>query len=537
MPKAHLQQKTDGKTRTVTFPKSEKLTPEPISLPTVVGYNLSEFSLSPLGRKTSHLASRRERYEWITALDDGTERECFFEKSYGDPAPNAYTEDVLLVLTHLAHNSTNPLSFRTSFYEIFKLQGGNYRPGDSQTRQATRHLDALCGMWIRTNFVYDLEDEEWVSVRTGVLAGYTYKDEKGKVRKRRVKTKRGEDDEEFVEVVQQERVFELKKVSFAPDFYEHFVRDTVPIDLATYFALEKPTAKRIYRFGNKYIQTLGHHSLDLQVFCVSRIGMSYEYVAAKRPSYLAAKIRPYTNRVNETGKIIVEVEKSNTPSGYKITFDRPVVQIPLISTGTSYTDAEHKAYQLLVKHGIYTNVARGIVAKYRNMLGREGARYIRFTVRQFQRDLVDSGKLKVPASGRPGVLKKAFDKNWYYSDFYEWQAKEEKRAWRDEHAKYPLIHVHQPSTPSAEPPVHPVGEVLVNTRAFSLDQFKEGYPDVYQRVVDVVTQRYDEFAEYGLPEARLEEMKRGSIEVHCKKCLEEFEEGNRDYFPPLLIEN
>ena len=529
MPPAELQQTTEGKTTTVSFPKSKKRVPERTSLPTVIGYNLSEFSLCPLGLKTSHLAHTIDRYEWTQGLANGRERACFFERQYGEVVPNAETEDFLLIFAHLAQKSDDPLRVSTSFFEILKLKGAKHKPSGPQVKRCVRHLEALHQLHIDTNFIYDREKKRWKAAKGYVIGSYEYEDEQGKLRRRKIR-KRG-DEGAIIEVVSHERVKELSEFHFTRVFYKYFLKDALPIDLATYFALGLPTSKRIYRFGNKYIQTLGHHSVDLQLFCLSRIGMSPQYVVDRRPSYLAKKVRPYAARVTETGEMVVGIEPSSTPSGYKITFNKPTTQIALFSVGTSYTKKEERAYTLLVKHGLYSNVARSLVVKYRNLLGKDGARYITFAARQFKRTLVDTRKLtKIPAKRIPGVLKKAFDKDWFYPHFIEWSAEEDKRQWRDERAKYP----DEPLDHASRPRVRAIGE-RGNDDDFSLEQFRKEYPEAYSRIAEAVIGRYEEFAQYGvLSRSQLQEMIRGSLETFCRECLPEFQKGNMEYFPPLL---
>src|SRR5690606_20163470 len=110
-------------------------------------------------------------------------------------------------------------------------------PGKSQINQIVRDLNALMDTTVDTNFLYDREAREWSAVRTSILAGYTYKDREGKVRRqiRREFNAAGQ----VIRYVAEERVKELKRISWAPDFYRFFVRDVVPLDLAVYLSLEK----------------------------------------------------------------------------------------------------------------------------------------------------------------------------------------------------------------------------------------------------------------------------------------------------------
>ncbi len=543
MPSPDTSQKSKGNTSVVEFPRHEKPVFEQVSLPSVVGFNLSEFSLSPLGQRTQHLANGMIRHEWMQALDGGGERLCFFEKSYGNVAPNSDTEDVLLILTHLANQSDDPLSVKTSIYEILKLEGNKHRPNRQQIQQVVRHLDALYGMGLHTNFVYDREEKDWKAVKTRVLAAYSYKDDAGRVRKRKVKVKRGEGEHDVVEIVTEQRVKELSEINFTPLFHRHFIKDSVPIDLAVYFALGLPTSKRIYRFGNKYIQTYGHHSLDLQLFCVSRIGMSAQYIEKYKPSILASKLRPHAKRVSETEKMVVAIEKSNsTPSGYKIVFERPTVQLALPTLTSSYTKAEEKAHRLLLDNGIYPNVATAIVVNCRNVIGRDAPRYIDFVVRRFKKDWVKTGKLKVPEHKAPGVLKSFFDNNWYYPHFIEWSAEKEKQERREESARYGHQSLSDIATIASRMPhlAEAVDEtakpVVSETLLYSSERFAKEYPDIYQRIVGAVAERYQVEPLDGLDisDAQLADIKERAIVFYSEQCFEHFRKGEKDYFPPSL---
>lgn len=526
--------------RTIRYPKQSSPGLEDASLPAVDGYNLAEFSLSPLGQRTHHLSGNTIRHEWTQIGKGGEERLCYFEKSYGSVAPNSETEDILLILTHLARQSDDPLTVETSIYEILKTKGFSHTPNKQQIAQVVRHLDALYGMSLKTNFVYDREKKDWKGVQTRVLGAYSYKDEAGKVRKRRVKKRRGK-GEAAVEVVTEQRVMELSEVNFTSLFYRHFVEDSIPLDLGVYFALGLPTAKRLFRFGNKYVHTFGHHALDLQLFCISRIGMSPEYVEKHNASYLASKLRPYAQRVNETGQFAVEIEKSNaTPSGYKITFDEPTVQMAIPSLASSYTQAEEKAHKLLIKQGLYANVARSIVIRCRKAIGKDAARYVRFVVGRFEREWIKTEKLSVPKQKVPGVLKTFFDKDWYYPHFIEWCAEKERKERAEESARYGGHEVGEnPFQASYLAAFSGGGEEHPPKAApssFSLAAFREAFSEVYDRIVAAVGERYRlENIEGGsITEAQLAEMRTRAIAVYARQTWEAQRRGEEDYFPPTL---
>ncbi len=539
MPRAQLT--TEGNTSTVTFPKVEKPAFEPYSIPSVDGFNLSEFSLSPLGQKTKHFANGTFRHEWVQVLDDGTEKLCFFEKSYGNVAPNSDTEDALVILTHLGSTKENPLAFQTSFYEALTLKNPHYKPNAQQVRQFVRHLDALYGMSLHTNFVYDREQKAWKTVKTRVLAAYSYKDDEGRPRKRRIRKHK---DGDLVEVISDERVKELSEINFTSLFYKHFIQDAVPFDLGVYFALGRQTAKRIFRFGNKYVQTYGHHSLDLQLFCMSRIGMSPNYVFDKRPSYLASKVRPDAQRVTETNLVTVRVTKSpNTPSGYKISFDKPVVQISFPSMASGFTAAEEKAFTLLRNNGLYQNVAKSVIIKARKVTGKDAPRYIEFVVRQFKKDWIKTNKIKAPKEAWPAVLTKLFKEAWYYPHFIEWRAAKEKQEHGDEMRKYPGVSdLFTPSTmQDPSPQAQKTAAQMENRHVFSLDRFQKDHSKIFQEIEQKVALKYqrDEsiLPKSVLSDEQLEKQRTEALTFYCKQCFQEFKKGNSDFFPPALLED
>lgn len=505
---------------------------EPERFPSAVdGFNAAEFSVSPLSRQTSHMAGDVIRHEWVQKREGHT-HQCFFQVEYGRQAPNSQTEDLLLLLAHLARQSPDPLTVEASIYELIKLQGSKSRPNQQEINRLVAHLDALMATIIDTNSVYDRDRKEWFGVRTSVLAGYKYKDEEDSVRQRIVPFV----DEHGNLHTFAKQVRELHSVNFSPAFYEHFLKDAIPFDLGTYFSLRLPTAKRVYRFGNKYVQTFGSHSLDLQLFCLSRIGMSPSYVEKyKKPSLLASKLRRAVARVNETGHIHVRVEKSKTaPSGYLVHFDKPVTQLPLLKVGESFTQAEHDAHKILVRAGLYPNVAHKVVVRCRHDFQRDAEKYIRFVVRSFHTDWIKTGKLKVPADKAGGVLKRFFDDNWYYPHYIEHRATKEKQEWKDEHKRYADTPRDLGSIAAETQP-----ELAITPASFALERFKGEHAELYARLEAAVHQRYSASASagtMGFTAHELKVMADRALALYCKQCFDALARGETDVFPEPLRE-
>ena len=241
--------------------------------------------------------------------------------------------------------------------------------------------------------------------------------------------------------------------------------------------------------------------------------------------------------------MVVAIEKSNsTPSGYKIVFERPTVQLALPTLTSSYTKAEEKAHRLLLDNGIYPNVATAIVVKCRNVIGRDAPRYIDFVVRRFKKDWVKTGKLKVPGHKTPGVLKSFFANNWYYPHFIEWSAEKEKQERREESARYGHQSLSDIATIASRMPhlAEAVDEtakpVVSETLLYSSERFAKEYPDIYQRIVGAVAERYQVEPLDGLDisDAQLADIKERAIVFYSEQCFEHFRKGEKDYFPPSL---
>lgn len=273
--------------------------------------------------------------------------------------------------------------------------------------------------------------------------------------------------------------------------------------------------------------------------------MSPCYVLERHPSYLAARIRQHANRVTETGQMAVRIERSSTPSGYKISFDKPSTQIPLFTGLASFTELEKEAFKALRKNGVWDNVARALVVEKRNAFGKDGARYIVYAIRYFRKHIVKAGKLRVPAEKLGGVLAKAIKLDWYYPHFYEQKATEERRLWREEHLRYPEPTGQRgddrdssrlPREDEAAPRRGGTRTKPLEEYTSRLSRFAQDYPDTYERIVAAVTPRYaSPPAGLALSRANLETMKAEAIRTFCLQCLTEFDRGNVSFFPLNLL--
>ena len=151
------------------------------SRPAAVGVNIADFPIAPLVEDTAFLKNSTVRHELSAKVDGAADR--YLEIRYGDIVPNCHTEDFLIILSSIASRSEDPLAFKASFYKIHQIRGARSKINKQTIDQYVRHLDALRHTSERTNFIKDTKSGRWKTVDTQVLAGYSYFDEDGYVRK------------------------------------------------------------------------------------------------------------------------------------------------------------------------------------------------------------------------------------------------------------------------------------------------------------------------------------------------------------------
>lgn len=502
------------------------------------GFNLAEFSLSPLTYQTKDLAHREISYEWEQNIN-GRKKKCYFKLSYGGVPPNADTEDYLLILLYLAKLKGKPLSAKTSFHEIMKTKGVGYKPNQQYIKSIIRHLDALMDLKIETNFIYNRETGRWNrGVKTRVISSYEYKTKE----QQRTRYIQKIGNEESVKSI--EDVHELERVNFDPLFYKYFIQDSISFDLVTYFFLENPTPKRLYRFGNKYAQNFGSFGLDLVHFCITRLGMKQSYVEGfKYISRLSSKLKPHINRVNETVEgleIMIEKDKSQ-PSGYKIKF-KETEQLKIPFTIEGFTKLEKKCYNTLTKNGIYPAPARQLITNLRIQLGRKSTLYIGYVLKMFKQ--YERKGLKVNSNQRGGVLLTAFDGEWYLPAFVEWDNKRNNAEKQEEIKRYgkevlgTLFELNKTNEEEKN-----IKEKQINpSSAFDLESFKKIYNEVYQEIFDLqqnvslkAKEIFGETVLTGGGKYTYEEGVLRRVEFYCKQCFDEFQSGNLAFFPKMNL--
>ena len=511
---------------------------EKIKLEGVDGFNLAEFSLSPLNYQTKELAYTESHFEWYMQVGK-VERKFYFKLSYGATAPNAQTDDYLLILLDLLKKKGKGMILETSFYEIHKAKGGRHKPSKREIESIVRHLNALTDIKIETNHIYDREEKAWNSgVVTRVISSYKYKT---KNHQRIKKSYDGNGQE--IELISE--IQELDVIVFDPIFYEHFVRDKINIDMQTYWALETPTARRLYRYGNKYVQSFPKKvaDIDLVHFCMTRMRMSPEYIEGlKYTSKIVSKLKRSVARFNDTvPNIQVGMGKDKTqPSGYKISFKNIASSDPTLfgkqqmDSIQAFTSAELKAYKALLKNGIYPNVANKLVISLRQMLGRKTVQYIEYALKKFNRQ-----KWNISDNERGGVLYKAFELGWYRAAFEEWYSSGTKQEEAEDLKRYGhqlLLHnnIEAESQKQELNVENKKVEISTMFKQFSFSMFKKDYPEVYEKIKQKAETQTEKFTS-DLKEGKVKNlMLKGiedRIETYCKLCYDQWNKGHKDFFP------
>ena len=530
---------------------------QPVSIPSIDGYFLSEVPLVPLTYQSTHLANTKETFLWVDDRD-GKPRDCFLHRNYGEIAPNADTIDYLYLLIRLLLTSDDPYTIKTNFHELITLKPfrKGYKPNKQYKDAVIRHLDALHLLFLNTNASYNPERKRWRTVRTNIL-NYDYEDETGKVRKRRIRKRL--DDGTPVVIESHESISELADITLSKPFVDHFLDSKIHMDHGIYFALENPTPKGVWRFSNGRIQTHGGYIGDLKHVLVNKVGMSRNRIeSTPKFSRIVQRIKPHLQRINETDdryQILIERNPS-FESGYRFIADRSSNQVSFFPTLESFTERERKAYRLLHSYGVFPNASASLIRHYRKRLGREAPDYIQFVVKRFKEKYVKTGLLRTPQSKWGGVLHNFFKCDLYFAEYGDWAQQRKSRRRRDDQSMYdqnsPIQQLaaqigsafSQSSNPSQmtdHSPGRPASDVLASKHIFSLQQFEHDHSELYQRIVEAATSRYDQakidFPAGLITDAQLEKKKQEAIEFYCKQCFDEFKKGNADYFPPILADD
>lgn len=478
----------------------------PNSNPGFVGFNLADFSLTPVVRKgeSKKLAHTTHTHTWTGTLKGGEKKEFFIERKYGDIPPNAYTEDFLLLLATKAYQQDNPSKIPVSANSFYTIQGYSSIPGGLNIARVFEHLSALTETRLRTNALYDRDRGKWVQFVGRPVGGFTFADQEGKTRIRQTKGKSS--------IIEVGVVRELYSASITPEFFEGFLRDCIPIDFTKYFNVGGPTARRLYKMGTKYVQTLGDFEIDLRECCVARLGMLPDKVLETPGSALARNIRPEASKVTDTADLICVVEKSHTESGYKLCFRRNTFQVSIPGLPPALQGTEKKAYTELAKRGVNKSLAYELVVEARRRHGRRAERFVAFVLRIYDKERKER---KVTA----GVLKERI-KNPVFFDpaFADYMQVKRLRESRRDARLYP-----EGAAAIAD---------LFGDKADAISELQTKEKSVWEIIQERVESLYGSDDAQALDPSKVEEMKRNALRHYAQQTLDKWkQEGTRDYRP------
>ncbi len=509
------------------------------SRPAAVGVNIADFPIAPLVEDTAFLKNSTVRHELSAKVDGAADR--YLEIRYGDIVPNCHTEDFLIILSSIASRSEDPLAFKASFYKIHQIRGARSKINKQTIDQYVRHLDALRHTSERTNFIKDTKSGRWKTVDTQVLAGYSYFDEDGYVRKTPILewvegnlVKTGE--------VSNQRVKELDEINFSNLFWKHFLADTFSIDLAIYFALKLQPSKRAYKFGSKEISLHGGFERDLVSFALLQLGMSrvtVEGYMSKKPGKLAHRVRGYLNRVNDTGELSLQVVKSTTTdSGYKVVGQPTKVRSNPSSFLSQLTKGERAAYELMKSNRLYPNVARSILLTERRIFGSNAPDYIKFVIHEFQQWVREGKMIIKDKAAEPAILSLWFTDRYRHDIYKDFLSRTRKKR-SEINSGSSTLNLLLPKAPASK---IPIPQSSRPPAVYSIESFQRSRPELYKRILVAVQVLFKEFRKQhqkegaDIPQKVLDSQIANRVDACCRKAHEEFRKGNEDYIPDILLE-
>lgn len=481
----------------------------PNSNPGFVGFNLADFSITPIVRKgeRNKLLEVDEpfRFEWQMTVN-GKEQTFFVEREYHKVAPNAYTEDFLLLLGSMARRQDNPRDIPLSsnaFYSAF-----NYAnlPSGVRHQRTFDHLEALRRMSIDTNAIYNREKGEWLGYAGSPVSNYTYREErKGNARIRRVNK-----GDEVVPV----HIRELLTTDLDEKFYRAFLAECIEIDFTKYFNVGGPTARRLYKMALKYRQ-MGDFEIDLQELCVARLGMLPDVALSKRACDLARDVRAEARKVSETDEASIVIEKSKTTeSGYKVCFRKQVIQTSLPGLPQALQGSEKKAHAELTKRGVNKSLAYDLVIEARRRHGRRAFRFITFVLRIYDRD-----KKKGTVRGAGAIKERIMNNVFFDPAFADYMQQKRISESRRDASRY------------AEG-VTLIGD-LFEQPSNAVEKLSVEAPQVMKSILEKVEAEYsDSNSEaLGIDRTIMLRMKNNALRHYAEQTIEEWKAGNTEYRP------
>lgn len=379
--------------------------------------NLAEFPLSVL---TDHVPEGLKTLEFEDTLDDWgtgqtiTRRVCITgSDKFGLPTPK--DEDVLLALlqfTKITNNFTSPEVHFTK-RQMIELLGWDNRGW------AYNRLEESLHRWKGVSIYYksawrDHKKRQWCdSEALGVIDYVRLTDS----RRRPAKA----DGDHRSRVIWNKMLFD----SFAAGYLKK-------LDYQAYRSLERPAARRAYRFLDKRF----HHQLDwefeLRSFACEKIGLSRSYDTGQ----LKQRLQPALSELERIGFIAPVAYHKQRPKVWHVTISKAKAAVVDQDAHAALVPLESE----LVERGIGADGARALVANHSEERIREKLRLFDWLVARKDRRV---------SKNPPGFLTDAIRKNYPLpKDYREAATKRNKQA--SSQLKKPVVASHEPQPLSPE---------------------------------------------------------------------------------------
>lgn len=267
---------------------------------TPVIHGWDEINLASLPfTKLSSRDRRDEIYvEWDAIGRDG-KMHRFFRRVEGNPnLPHAFTEHVLVALTHLAGRSgVFQKRFETHYYEILQTMRlpdtGKYRDGLRESFEALRTIR------ISTNSIWNEEKDHYdASTTFGFIAHHA--------------------DPRNTDLPEDSRQKKMVTIQWTDPFYSLLISSSKSIDIGVYYDLKTDLARRFYRHIDSHLHQFGVYREDLMVAAHAHLGIS---PSRKYVSQVLDLIERSLRDLYEKGVIekVEVMEDPSMPSGHMLT--------------------------------------------------------------------------------------------------------------------------------------------------------------------------------------------------------------------------
>jgi hypothetical protein len=360
--------------------------------------NLAEFPLSVLTDTVPEGLKTLEFEDWVTDWDSGQtirRRVCITgSDKFGLPKPK--DEDVLLALiqfTKITNNFTSPEVYFTK-RQIIELLGWKNRGWAYDRLEESLHRWKGVSIYYKSAWRDNARGQWCDSEALGVIEYVKLTDS----RRRSADSK----EDRRSRVIWNKVLFD----SFASGYLKR-------LDYQIYRSLERPAARRAYRFLDKRFFHKPDWEFELRVFACEKIGLSRSYDTGQ----LKQRLQPALGELERIGFIAPVRYRKERPKVWQIAISK-AEQGQATEAGT----VGDSLVEELVKRGVAPRAASSITAEHAESTIREKLRYFDWLVERKDRRV---------SKNPPGFLMTAIRKNFRPSkDFLQSAAMTERATTR-----------------------------------------------------------------------------------------------------------